>query len=149
MHERVNKLNRNVNWIPQILKFLIYICDVLRDLVLNTICIGQGFDFSNEVCWTESPSTESPSNSPPTTHFVALFLWLSVWLCHDCFILLNDMMDLHLLSLVILVPLALCYVFYPIRHQVYCSFDTNDMAFASTLIWYHTQTNTHSIYRDE
>ena len=31
----------------------------------------------------------------------------------------------------------------------YWRFDTDDMVFASTLIWYHTQTNTHRAYRDQ
>ena len=55
-----------------------------------------------------------------------------------CVILLNDVTDLHLLSLGTILPEAPWYVFYATRCQVYCRFDTDDMAFASTLILYHT-----------
>ena len=44
----------------------------------------------------------------------------------------------HLSSFGTLVLQAPCYVFYATRCQVYCRFDTNDMAFPSTLIWYYT-----------
>ena len=37
-----------------------------------------------------------------------------------------------------------CYVFYATRRQVYCRFDTDDIAFASTLIWHHTQEQIHT-----
>ena len=36
-------------------------------------------------------------------------------------------------------------MFYATRRQVYCRFDTDDMAFASTLMS-HKQTNTHSAH---
>ena len=76
--------------------------------------------------------------------FVTLFLWLNVWTYHiECIILLNDMMDLHLLNLAILVLEAPFYVFYGTSHQVYCKFDTDIIAFLITLIWYLIQTNTH------
>ena len=50
-------------------------------------------------------------------------------------------MDLNLSSLGTLVPAATCYVFYATKNQIY-RFDIDDMAFASTQIWYHTQTHT-------
>lgn len=34
-----------------------------------------------------------------------------------------------------LVQATPCFVLYTIRHQIYCRFDTDDMSFASTLIW--------------
>ena len=51
-------------------------------------------------------------------------------------------------SLGTLIPEAPCYVIYATRHQVYCRFDT-DMAFPSTLIWYHTQKQTHNTHWDQ
>ena len=44
--------------------------------------------------------------------FVALLLWLNVWPYHTCVILLDDIIDLNLLSLGTIVPAAPCYVFY-------------------------------------
>ena len=41
----------------------------------------------------------------PHSHSVALFIWLNGWLCYIwCAILLNDIMDLHMLSFGTLVP---------------------------------------------
>ena len=58
------------------------------------------------------------------------------------------MMYLHLLSLGTLVPEAPCFVFDVTRRRIYCKFD--DMAFASTLIWYHTHKKyTHNLHRDQ
>ena len=65
-------------------------------------------------------------------------------------ILLHDMMDPHLLSLDTLLLLeAPCYAFYAARCQLYCRFDTDGMAFASTLTWYHKHIYTHSTYKDQ
>ena len=33
---------------------------------------------------------------------------------------------------------------YATRRQVYCKFDTNDMAFVGTMIWYHTHKQIHT-----
>ena len=41
-------------------------------------------------------------------------------------------------SLGSLISESPCYVFYVTKYQVYCRLDRDDMAFASTLIWYHT-----------
>ena len=52
--------------------------------------------------------------------------------------------DLHLSSLGNLVPESSCHLFYATRHQVYYRSDTDDMAFASTLIWYHSHKQIHT-----
>ena len=66
--------------------------------------------------------TPSPSTSPAV--FVALFLWLNVWSCLIwCFILLNDVTDLHLSNLGTLVPETSCYEFHAKKRQVYWRFD--------------------------
>ena len=49
-------------------------------------------------------------------------------------VILNNITDLHLSNLGTVVPESPCYVFYATRCQFYCRFDTDDMAFASTLI---------------
>ena len=51
-----------------------------------------------------------------------------------------------MLRLGTLVPEELCPVFYATRCQVYCRFDTDDMVFASTLIWYYIQKHTDTAY---
>ena len=56
------------------------------------------------------------------------------------------MTDLHLSNLSTLVPEAPYYAFYETRRQVYCGFDTDDMAFARTLIWYHTRKQIHTAH---
>ena len=91
------------------------------------------------------------SNYNPAALFVALFHWLNRWLCHIwCVILLNTIMDLHMLSLSTLVPkdFDVCFMkqgvtFTEVWHIMWL--------FASTLIWYHTdtQTKTHSTLRDQ
>ena len=53
-------------------------------------------------------------------------------------------MDLNLASLGALVTAAPWCVFYATRHQTYRSFNTDDMVFASTLIWYQTHRQTHT-----
>ena len=73
-------------------------------------------------------------NSP--TSFFALFLWLIMWLLHIyCISLLNDIffiiMDLDLVSE------ASCCVVYAWNFEVHGKFCTDDMAFASTLIFCH------------
>ena len=50
----------------------------------------------------------------------------------------------RLLNLGTLVPETPCYVFYATRHQVYCRFGKDDMAFASILIWYCTYEQIHT-----
>ena len=56
------------------------------------------------------------------------------------------MTDLHLSNLSTLVPEAPYYAFYETRRQVYCGFDTDDMAFSRTLIWYHTRKQIHTAH---
>ena len=59
------------------------------------------------------------------------------------YVILLSTTDPYLTSLCTLVPHASCYVFYGTRH-VNFRFDTDDMAFASTVIWYHTQIHLHT-----
>ena len=58
------------------------------------------------------------------------------------------MTDLHFSSLGALVSGAPCDVFYATNHQAWCKFYTGNMAFASTLIWYHKQTITKTAHRN-
>ena len=64
-------------------------------------------------------SNPPPSLSPPTPTTTAvsvvLFLGLNGWSHH----ILSDIMDLHMSSLVTLVPEGPLCVFYALRHQVY------------------------------
>ena len=76
--------------------------------------------------------------SNPTALSVALFLWMSGWLCHIWFVnLLNDTMDLHMSTLgtLVLRDPAVCFMKQSIEFTevwlIICFF-------ASTLIWYHT-----------
>ena len=72
-----------------------------------------------------------------------LFLWLNGWSYHIwCVILLNDVMNLHMLGLGNLVPEKPWCVFCAIRRQVYWGLIHN-VFLTGTLIWYHTRTNTH------
>ena len=85
--------------------------------------------------------------------FFVLFLWLIMWRCHTCFSLLNDisfvMMDLYLSSLDTIVPEVSCYVVYEISSPVDWRFQTDDITFAGTLIWYHSHRPVHTnIYWD-
>ena len=80
--------------------------------------------------------------STPTALFVVLFLWLNCWLRNIwCGFLFTDIMDLHMSSLATLVPEWPCCVFYAtmcqgveVWHIIWF--------FASTLIWYQTNTET-------
>ena len=69
------------------------------------------------------PSSLSPPTPTPTALSVVLLLWLNGWSdCHIwCAILLNDIMDLNMLSLGTSVPERTWCVFYALRHQVYWS----------------------------
>ena len=86
-----------------------------------------------------------PADTPiPPPLFVALFLWLNGWSRHIwCFILLNEIMDVHMLSLGILAPQRPCSVLYATRFQI-TTVKHMTCFFASTLIWYHTHTHTHT-----
>ena len=73
--------------------------------------------------------------------FVAFFLWLNGWLHHIwCVILLNDIMDLHMLNLGTLVTQASCSVFYATRGQ-FTNIYHMIWFFANTVIWYYTLIN--------
>ena len=86
---------------------------------------------------------QAPS-STPTALFVTLFLWLNGWLCSIwCVILLNDIVDIHMLSLGTSIPEGTCCVFYATRHQSHWGL-THNAFFAVTLIWFHTHTHTHT-----
>ena len=91
-------------------------------------------------------SNPPPSPLPPTTPTaltVESFLWLNGWLCHIwCAILLNDILDLQVLSVGNLVLEGPWHMFYGRRHQVY-----RDLTHNAILCWYsdlisHTQTHT-------
>ena len=43
-----------------------------------------------------------------------------------------------------LSTVAPCYAFHVTRHQIYWRFDTEDMVFASTQIWYHSHRQTYT-----
>ena len=83
---------------------------------------------------------------PPALFFLffSMFLWLKEWSCHIwCAILLNDNIDLCMLSLGALVPEGPWCVFYTTRREVYWGL-TYNVAFYwySDLISYthkHTQ----------
>ena len=77
---------------------------------------------------TTPPQFPCDIQPPPPLFFLlsCFFSWMGDWLHHIwCVILLNDNIDLHMSSLVSLVPEGLCFlhqkecVFYAIRHQVY------------------------------
>ena len=58
-----------------------------------------------------TPSFSVTFNHHPTALSIVLFLWLNGWLCHIwCAILLNDIMDLPMLSLDSLRTLVLLYL---------------------------------------
>ena len=91
-------------------------------------------------------STPPPPPTPiPTALSVVLFLWLNWWSHYIwCAILLNDIMDLHMLRLDTLVPERPCCVFHATRHHVYWCLIHN-----LVFCWYfdlisHTQTHTYT-----
>ena len=93
----------------------------------------------------KTPIFQMLSNSliaTPTALFVFLFLWLNGWSCHIwCTILLNDIMDLHIMSLCKLVLEELWWVFYATRCQVYWGLTHNEVfCWYSDLISYTTKT---------
>ena len=84
------------------------------------------------------------SPTVPRLQFVVCSLWLDVSSRHICVFLLNDAMDLNLLSLATLVLAALCCLFYATRDQMHWIFEIYSIVSANTLIWYHKQANTHT-----
>ena len=85
------------------------------------------------------------SNTTQTCSFCSLIsLAECVIMPHLTYYLLNDNMDLNLLSLGTLVPAARCFVFYLLRHQIYWRFGTNDTVFGSSIICYCTHRLAHT-----
>ena len=90
----------------------------------------------------------SPPTPIPTALSVVLYFWLNGWSYHIwCAILLNDIMNLHMLSLGTLVPEGPWCVFYVTRHQMYWGLTHN-----AVFCWYSDlishikgHTKTHSI----
>ena len=95
--------------------------------------------FSNFV----QPPYPATTNHHPTDLPVVLFYWLNRWLCQIwCAILLTDIMNLYMSSLVTLVLEGSWCVVYATRHQVYWGL-THNVIFC----WYsdlisHSQTHT-------
>ena len=83
-----------------------------------------------------------PTSSPPLFFLLSCFFRLNEWSCHIwCAILLNDSMDLHMLSLATIVPEWPWCVLYATRCQVYWGL-THMWFFTATLIWYRTHKHT-------
>ena len=100
--------------------------------------------FSNFV-QSPPPTYLLPPNPTPNIFSVVLFLWLNGWSHHIwCAFLLNDNMNLHILSLGTLVPKGpwcmLCNKASSLLRSDTCGF-------YSTPIWYHKHTNTHNTLR--
>ena len=74
--------------------------------------------------------------SPLPLLLFVVFLWLNMWSCQiQSLNLVNNFMDLNLLSLGSLVPAAPCCAFYTTMHQVDSRYDTDDMVFAKSQVW--------------
>ena len=92
---------------------------------------------------------KDPPPPPPLSLLPCLFGWMSDHATSVLLCLMNDIIDhLNILRLGTLVQAALCCVFYTTRHQIYWRFASDDMVFASILIWYHTHRQTHGAHRD-
>ena len=107
-------------------------------------CLPHFFKF----CPPASPPTSLSPQTPtptPTVLSVVLFLWLNGWSHHIwCAILLNDNMDLHMLSLCTLPPEGHWCVFYATRCQLYWG-----VTYKVIFYWYSdfVITHTHSTLR--
>ena len=91
----------------------------------------------------------STSLSPPTLTTIILslviFLWLNGWSHHIWrAIILNANMDIHMSSLVTLVPVGPSFVFYVTRHQVYWGLTHNAVFYWYSNLISHTQTCKHT-----
>ena len=87
-----------------------------------------------------SPQTPTPANLS-----AVLFLWLDGWSRYIwCAILLNDNMDLHMLSLCTLVPEGPWCVFCATRHQVFSSLKHITVSYWYSDLIKHTHTHTHT-----
>ena len=96
-------------------------------------------------CLPPSPTSLSPPNPTPTILSAVLFLWLNrrsrlIW----CAILLNDNMDLNMLSLGKLVPEGPWCTFYATRRQVYWGLTHNGIFhwYSDLILHTHEHTNT-------
>ena len=96
-------------------------------------------------CLPPSPTSLSPQNPTPTILSAVLFLWLNrrsrlIW----CAILLNDNMDLNMLSLGKLVPEGPWCAFHATRRQVYWSLTHNGIFhwYSDLISHTHEHTNT-------
>ena len=92
------------------------------------------------------------SNPILTVLSVVLFLWLNSWSHYiRCAILLNDNMDLHILSLGTRRTLMCVCVFYATKCQVYWVLTGNVGFYWYPFIFYHIHkhTNIHSTFRGQ
>ena len=95
--------------------------------------------FSDFVQPPSFPVAANPT-PPPLLLLLPCFIWLSRWSCHIwCAILLNDIMDLQMLSLGTLVPEGPWCVFYTKMHQLYWG----------TLVLWFDVTHTHTQHSPE
>ena len=94
--------------------------------------------FSNFV----QPPYPATTNHHPIALPVVLFYWLNRWLCQIwCAILLTDIMNLYMSSLVTLVPEGPWCVVYATRHHVYWGLTSLNFLL---ILWFDiTLTNTH------
>ena len=80
------------------------------------------------------------SNTHPTDHSAVLFLWLNGWSHHTwCAILLNDIMDVHMLSFRTLMHVLCNKTSSLLSSDTWCNF--------LLVLWFdltHTQTNTNT-----
>ena len=92
-------------------------------------------------------STPPHCLQPPTQMLFLLVFLLNGWWSHHiwCVDLLSDIMDLHMSSLGTFVIEGPCCVFYATRYQVYWGL-WDKWFFASTLIWYHWDTKSHTAH---
>ena len=88
---------------------------------------------------------------PPSSDFVqplllcvVLLPWLNLWSRYISVLLLDNIMNLNLLSLGTVVSAASCCVLYSTRYQIYWRFNTYNMVFTTTVIRNHTHTHIHT-----
>ena len=99
--------------------------------------VGRGFlthYFMKTPPYIVSPPFFQICFQPSLTHSPAVFLASFFgWMC-----------DRATSNVLFYLMISRSYAFYATRRQVYCSFNTYDMAFASALIWYHTHRQIHT-----
>ena len=92
-----------------------------------------------------SPTSLSPPTLTSIILSVVIFLWLNGWSHHIWrAILLNDNMDIHMSSLVTLVPEGPSFVFYATRHHVYWGLTHNTVFYWYSNLISHTQICKHT-----